>query len=191
MFNYPDGATPLEPEELHDLIPEYINTQSQLNEWEQANIIIAEKWAFKKKDILSVDFIQKLHKKMFDKTWKWAGQFRRSGKNIGVEWFLISSELKNLCDDVKYQLENKTFNFEEIAIRMHHRLVWIHPFPNGNGRHARLMADLLVVQKGLPRFSWGANESLYKSSPVRDKYIEALRLADLGDYSKLLEFSRT
>lgn len=188
---YPEGATPLEPEEIADLIPPHISTQEQLNAWEQANILVAEQWARKKKHILSIDFIQKLHKHMFNQTWRWAGKIRLSGKNIGVDWYMILEELRKLCSDVEYQLENNPFPDDEIAIRMHHRLVWIHPFPNGNGRHARLMADLFIMQQDLPRFSWGANQNLYESTPLRKKYIEALRLADKGDYSALIAFARS
>jgi Fic-DOC domain mobile mystery protein B len=190
-FNYPEGATPLEPEEIADLIPTHITTHEQLNAWEQKNIISAEKWARSKRDIISVHFIQALHKQMFNETWKWAGTFRCSGKNLGVDWHTIPVELKKLCDDVSYQLEHKTFSDDEIAVRMHHRLVWIHAFPNGNGRHARLMADLLIMQLGHPRFSWGINQDLYKATPIRKQYIESLRLADQGDYSKLITFARS
>ena len=190
-FNYPEGATPLELEEIADLIPTHISTQEQLNAWEQKNIISAEKWAQRKNDFLSVSFIQQLHTQMFNETWKWAGKFRRSGKNIGVEWPMIPVELKILCDDVDYQLKHKSFSYDEIAVRFHHRLVWIHPFPNGNGRHARLMADLLIVQHDNPRFSWGIKQDLYKATPIRKQYIQALRCADKGDYSKLVIFARS
>jgi mobile mystery protein B len=104
---------------------------------------------------------------------------------------MIPEELKKLCADIEYQLQHNSFPDDEIAIRLHHRLVWIHPFPNGNGRHARLMADLLIRQKGTPRFSWGSNQNLYKTTPGRKQYIEALRLADKGDYSALIVFARS
>lgn len=187
---YPIGATPLETEELADLIPLHITTQEQLNVWEQANIIAAEQWAKKKKHIVSIDFIKKLHYQMFNKTWKWAGKFRLTGKNIGVVWHIVPEELQKLCLDVLYQLKHHSFSDDEIAIRMHHRLVWIRPFPNGNGRHARLMADLFILQRGQPRFSWGASQNLYEMGPVRKKYIAALQLADRGDYSELVTFAR-
>lgn len=192
-FNYPDGATPLEYEEYLDLIPTHITTQEQLNAWEQQNIFAGEKWAQNKKIIVSVGFIQQLHKHMFDETWKWAGKFRRSGKNIGIDWHMIPVELKKLCDDVNYQLEHQSFSDDEIAIRLHHRLVWIHPFPNGNGRHARLMADLLIVKRGGKRFSWGMNQNLdlYKATPIRKQYIQALQQADKGDYDLLIAFARS
>ena len=189
-FNYPEGATPLELEEILALIPIHITTQEQLNAWEQRNIFFAQQWARNKKDIISSAFIQQLHKHMFNETWKWAGTFRRSGKNIGIDWHMIPVELKKLCDDVSYQLEHQSFSDDEIAIRMHHRLVWIHPFPNGNGRHARLLADLFIMQRNHPRFSWGMNQDLYKATEIRKRYIEALRLADNGDYAKLIAFAR-
>lgn len=190
-FNYPEGATPLEPEEIAYLIPAHITTHEQLNAWEQKNIISAEKWARVKKDIISVHFFQALHKQMFNETWKWAGTFRHSGKNIGVDWYTIPVELKKLCDDVLYQLFNKSFSHDEIAVRLHHRLVWIHAFPNGNGRHARLVADLLIMQFGYARFSWGINQDLYKATSIRNQYIYALRLADQGDYSAIIVFARS
>jgi Fic-DOC domain mobile mystery protein B len=190
-FNYPEGATPLEYEELAQLIPNHITTQEELNAWEERNILVAQEWAFKQKEILSVEFIKQLHEHMFNKTWKWAGQFRKSDKNIGIHWPQIYSQTKELCDDVQYQIEHNTYSKDEIAVRFHHRLVFIHPFPNGNGRHARLMADLLITQQGEQRFSWGMYQDLYKATPIRKQYIEALQRADRGDYSKLLEFVRS
>lgn len=190
-FRYPVGATPLEPEEIAKLIPTHISTQEELNAWEEKNILVAQQWAFKQKEILTVLFIKKLHKHMFNKTWKWAGEFRRSEKNIGINWLHIPVKLKELCDDVQYQLDHESYSKDEIVVRFHHRLVWIHPFSNGNGRHARLMADLLIVQQGGVRFSWGMYQDLYKAGMVRQQYIEALRLADQGHYSKLLTFARS
>lgn len=190
-FNYPEGSTPLEPEELAKLIPIHLTTQEELNAWEEKNILAAQQWAFKQKEILSVVFIKKLHEQMFNKTWKWAGEFRRSEKNIGIDWLHIPVKVKELCDDVQYQLDHESYSKDEIVIRFHHRLVWIHAFPNGNGRHARLMADLLITQQGGVRFSWGMHQDLYKANSVRKQYIEALQLADRGDYSKLLRFARS
>jgi Fic-DOC domain mobile mystery protein B len=190
-FNYPEGATPLDLDELQQLIPIHITTQQELNAWEEKNILVAQQWALKQKDIVSPSFIRKLHEQMFNKTWKWAGKFRTSEKNIGINWSHISVKIKELCDDVQYQWNHKTYSGDEIAVRFHHRLVWIHPFPNGNGRHARLMADLLVMQQGGMRFSWGMHQDLYKANDVRKRYIEALRCADLGDYAKLLLFARS
>ena len=190
-FNYPLGCTPLELEELAELIPNHIITQEELNAWEEKNIIVAQQWAFRQKEILSIEFIKKLHKHMFNKTWKWAGEFRKSEKNIGISWFQISVKIKELCDDVQYQLNNHSYSIDEIALRFHYRLVWIHAFPNGNGRHARLMADLLLIQQNKSRFSWGMYQDLHAANPIRKQYIEALQLADYGDYSKLLLFVRS
>ena len=176
-FKYPTGSTPLDPDEIVSLIPIHITTQDQLNEWEQVNI-------------LELDFCTKLHKKMFDRTWKWAGQFRQSNKNIGVFWEQVVNHLKVLLDDVKFQLENKTYPVDEIAARFHHRLVLIHLFPNGNGRHARLITDVLLFNSGEEKFSWG-KVNLVSNSRTRQAYISALRAADKGNYLPLLEFVRT
>ncbi|MBY0110349.1 MAG: mobile mystery protein B [Candidatus Babeliaceae bacterium] len=190
-FNYPPGSTPLETGELAGLLPKHITTQEELNAWEEKNIIEAEPWAFKQKDILSTLFIKKLHKRMFDKTWEWAGEFRTSEKNIGAYWAQVPMLLQVLCDDVRYQLERDAYSNDEIAVRFHHRLVSIHPFSNGNGRHARLMADVLIVQQGGSRFTWGMYQDLTKTTSVRKQYIQALQVADKGDYSKLLLFARS
>ena len=190
-FNYPNGSTPLDHDELSALIPDHITTQEELNAWEEKNILIAQQWAFKQKEILSVAFIKRLHEHMFNQTWEWAGKFRHTGKNIGIAWQNIPAALKELCDDVHYQLDHHAYSKDEIAIRLHHRLVWIHPFPNGNGRHARLMADLFIAHQGSTRFSWGMHQDLYKSTSVRKQYIEALQCADKGDFSKLLLFARS
>ena len=191
-FKYPTGSTPLDPDEIVSLIPIHITTQDQLNEWEQTNIIEAENWVFSHKQfqILELDFCTKLHKKMFDRTWKWAGQFRQSNKNIGVFWEQVVNHLKVLLDDVKFQLENKTYPVDEIAARFHHRLVLIHLFPNGNGRHARLITDVLLFNSGEEKFSWG-KVNLVSNSRTRQAYISALRAADKGNYLPLLEFVRT
>lgn len=194
MFEYPPGATPLDPDEASGLIPKHITTQGQLNEWEHANILEVEKWvsrqSFKLSEIITIEFIRKLHRRMFNKTWNWAGEFRKSNKNIGVDWLSISVALKKLMDDTSYQLENKVYSMDELTARFHHRLIGIHPFANGNGRHGRLMADIILLSQGLQRFSWGRAKNLVKSSPIRKKYITALRAADKMDFVLLLDFVR-
>lgn len=192
-FKYPIGSTPIDSDELKGLMPKHITTQEELNAWESENILEAELWAskLKRKDIISIDFIKELHKKMFDKTWRWAGTFRKSDKNIGVHWSQIETQLKNLCDDVKCWIEYKTYTPDEIAIRFHYKLAFIHPFSNGNGRMARLITNLLIVQLGGKEFSWGSHENLTRSTPVRTQYIEALQLADKDDCTKLLAFARS
>lgn len=187
------GATPLDPDEIMSLIPLHITTQEQLNEWEAANILHAENWLFAKtehKNFLTIDFIKLLHKKMFADTWKWAGNFRKTGKNIGVDPAKITTELKKLLDDVAHQLKHQTYPIDEIAYRFHHRLVWIHPFPNGNGRHAREMTDSLLVQNGESRFTWG-KKNLLQEGATRNEYIKALREADKHHYAPLAKFVRS
>ena len=191
IFKYPEGSTPLNADESAGLIPQHITIQSELNTWEEANIIEGERWAFrqKKAPLLTEGFVRSLHKKMFDQTWEWAGTFRSSNKNIGVDWLQVSMQLRNLLDNTQYQLDHNVYPEHELAVRFHHQLVFIHPFPNGNGRHARLMADLLLASNGKPRLTWGSRTLLTESSNVRKQYIDALRKADLGDIKKLIEIS--
>ena len=192
-FEYAPGATPLDPDESVGLIPSHISTQNELNEWEAANILKAESWLFlnaNHKDFLSIDFLKLVHKKMFGDTWKWAGIFRKTERNIGVCPYSIGPELKKLLDDVRYQVTEKIYSIDEVAYRFHHRLVVIHPFPNGNGRHSRLMTDLLLVQAGEDRFTWG-NQKLENEGPTRKLYINALKVADKHDYSELAKFVRS
>ena len=190
-IDYPAGATPLDADELASLIPGHIATQGELNEWEHANIVQGDQWARKqRKEILNDTFVRQLHKQMFGETWRWAGEFRKSNKNIGIDWPKISVELRKLLDDVHYQIEHASCPPDEIAVRFHHRLVAIHPFPNGNGRHARLMADLLVERLGQPRFTWGSC-SLVDAGETRRAYIAALQAADARDYAPLLAFARS
>lgn len=190
-LDYPPGATPLDADELASLIPRHITAQGELNEWEQLNIVQGEAWARRqRKDILGEAFVRQLHKQMFGETWSWAGSFRKSDKNIGAEWQQVGVKLRNLLDDVRYQIDSATYPPDEIATRFHHRLVAIHPFPNGNGRHARVMADLLVQQLGQPRFTWGS-KNLTEATDARTRYIEALRAADSGVIGPLRAFVRS
>ncbi|MBK9522258.1 MAG: mobile mystery protein B [Rhodocyclaceae bacterium] len=190
-LEYPPGATPLDADERASLIPGHITNQRELNEWEQLNILQGEAWAGKqRKEILSEAFVRQLHKQMFGDTWRWAGQFRKSDKNIGVDWLNISVELRKLLDDVAVQIAHTSYPPDEVAARFHHRLVAIHPFPNGNGRHARLMADLLAERLGQSRFTWGSR-SLVDASATRQAYITALQAADARNYTQLLVFARS
>ncbi|MBP7081600.1 MAG: mobile mystery protein B [Rhodocyclaceae bacterium] len=190
-LEYPPGATPLDADERASLIPGHITNQRELNEWEQLNILQGEAWAGKqRKEILSEGFVRNLHKQMFGDTWRWAGQFRKSDKNIGVDWLKISVELRKLLGDVAAQIEHTSYPPDEVAARFHHRLVAIHPFPNGNGRHARLMADLLAERLGQSRFTWGSR-SLVDASATRQAYITALQAADARNYTPLLVFARS
>ncbi len=192
-LEYPEGATPIDPDEASELLLTHITTREELDRWEQDNIIEALAWLekTKPKDILNETFIRKLHKQMFGNVWKWAGKFRQSDKNIGGQWWQISTDLKDLCDDSRLWVDSRNEPSDEIAVRFHHRLVSIHPFPNGNGRHARLMADLLLENiLDHPRFTWGS-ANLSNASDTRQRYIAALRAADGYNYQPLLEFARS
>ena len=193
-FHDAHGATPLDPDEATGLVPSHITTQGDLNAWEQINIIQGERWATrqKKRDLLDEGFIRDLHRQMFDKTWQWAGTFRKTNKNIGVDSTQVAVKLRNLLDNTKYQIENQVFDVDELAVRFHHQLVWIHVFPNGNGRHARLMADLLAMRLGRPRLSWGGGEAaITQVGVLRDQYLSALRAADRGQFNDLIAFARS
>ena len=193
-FSSPEGATPIDPDTLHDLIPS-LATQVELNEFEAANISKAMEWADRsrklKGNLLSISGLRLLHERMFDETWKWAGKFRRRELNIGIEPSQIQPTLASLMEDVKYWLENKTYSLDEIAVRFHYRIVKIHPFLNGNGRLGRLSADLLMEFHGGEKFSWGA-KSLTTDSDNRAQYLKFLREADkTGGVKSLLRFARS
>lgn len=191
-IDYSAGQTPLDPDEMQGLIPSHITTQSDLNEWEQANIMDALNWVSSKRnvDVLSESFCIELHKRMFGRTWKWAGTFRHSDKNIGVDWQHIPIKLRNLLDDARYWFEKEVYSADEAGMRFHHRLVLIHPFPNGNGRHARLMTDALLVSHKASKFTWGGNNLLGNDEPRR-AYLAALRAADAGNFALLVNFVRS
>jgi len=186
-----DAATPVDDEEKDALIPSYITTRGELNEAEQRNILEAEDWAFtRKRDVLDERFLDNLHKRMFQHVWKWAGTHRRTGKNIGVDAYKIPTELRRMIDDCRYWIDNETYPQDETAAKFHHRLVWIHPYPNGNGRHARLATDLLLKARGEPRFSWG-QRSLIDAGQTRQNYVAALRAADNHDFAPLIDFVKS
>lgn len=192
-FKYPAGATSLDQDEISGLIPLHITNQKQLNEWEAANILKATSWVSTTpeiKNFLTIHFLKKLHQQMFNDTWKWAGTFRKTEKNIGVTPAKITTELKKLLDDVLYQIVNSSYPIDEIAYRFHHRLVAIHPFPNGNGRYARIMTDILLIQTGQQKFTWG-NKTLGSDVLARRQYINALRNADKHDFTSLAIFVRS
>ncbi len=192
-FHHAPGATPLDHDEAAGLLPDHITTQRQLNEWEARNILSGQIWAFARKhdNLLSLEFLRLMHRKLFGETWKWAGQFRTTEKNIGIEAWKIGAELTTLCGDVAYQIEHKSYPLDEIAARFHHRLTFIHPFPNGNGRFSRIIADLLLAQNGGQKFTWGAGD-LIEAGEVRRRYIESLHIADeRRDYAPLLQFARS
>lgn len=187
------GATPLDSDEAEGLIPTHVSTREELNRLEHENIVEASQWlkTARPKYILDEAFIRKLHQKMFGRIWKWAGKFRKSDKNIGVAWEKIGVELHELLENTKAQIEHKSYPPDEIAWRFHHRLVSIHPFPNGNGRHARLATDLLLERiLHRPPFTWGGMSGVPEGE-IRTAYLDALHDADKGDYGKLTEFVRS
>jgi Fic-DOC domain mobile mystery protein B len=194
-FQYNLGQTPIDEEEKEELLIRTISTRSELDEFEQANILEAIEWSFKVKhnadELLSIYFIKELHKRMFSGVWSWAGSFRVTNKNIGVDKYLIEQELTNLIGDCKFWIDNQVYTEDEIAIRYKYRMVSIHPFPNGNGRHSRICGDILVSQVlNQPVFTWGGQD-LNNKGEARKKYLHALKQADMDDLSFLIKFARS
>ena len=192
-LQYTDGQTPIDEDEKEGLKIKSITTQGELDEFEQLNIEKAVEWTIhtrlKPEKILTEKFIKELQKKMYSDVWKWAGEFRKSDKNIGINWTQIGVELKNLLDDMKYWIDNSTFSPEEISIRFKHRIVMIHCFPNGNGRHSRMMADIIMENIfGKEIFSWHKS-NMVKANDIRKEYIAALRKADNGNINPLIKFA--
>jgi Fic-DOC domain mobile mystery protein B len=192
LFEQPDGATPLDPDEREGLIPTSIATRGELNAAEEINIAKAARWAYRQTrgDLLTDDFVKRLHKRMFGEVWSWAGQYRRTDKNIGIGAPDIPVAIHATVEDALYWVGHKSFAADELCARFHHHLVLIHAFANGNGRHARLMADLLIVQMGEAPFSWG-RVSLTNLGETRARYIAALKAADNHDIRPLLKFARS
>ena len=194
-MEYIDGQTPIDDDEIENLKIKTISTQEELDEFEQLNIEEAMQWVLSRKfkvgQIFTENFIRELHQRMFGNIWSWAGRFRKTEKNIGVEKHQISTQLKILCDDALFWVENNSFPPQELAIRFKHRLVSIHCFPNGNGRHSRLMADIIIekIFNEQP-FTWGF-KNISKPGEVRAAYLKALKQADRNNYQLLLEFSQS
>ncbi|MEO6852203.1 MAG: mobile mystery protein B [Mucilaginibacter sp.] len=196
-IEYNDGQTPLDEEEKEGLLISSITTRGELDEAEQRNIEDALLWLTQRRkkfipdEILTEEFVCNLHKRMLSGVWRWAGKFRTSEKNIGVKSYLIGTELRTLLEDCKYWIENETYPPEEIAIRLKHRIVVIHCFANGNGRHSRLMADVIIEKIfGKEAFGWASN-NLVSVGQNRANYLNALRSADQNDYADLIEFAKS
>ncbi|MBX2978099.1 MAG: mobile mystery protein B [Flavobacteriales bacterium] len=191
-WEFTGGETNLDHDEIEGLHIPLITTRAELDEHEQANIQRARIWLGKRKlkpaDILTDTFIKRLHKEMYNEVWKWAGQFRKTEKNIGVDPVRIATDLRQLLDDARFWVAHTTYPPDEIAIRVKHRIVCIHCFANGNGRHSRMLADLLATALGQPSFTWGARTDL---PDARDRYFDALRKADRGESAALIEFARS
>ncbi|MFV1991755.1 MAG: mobile mystery protein B [Acidimicrobiales bacterium] len=193
----PHGATPIDPDEAECLIQPHVPTRGELDELEEANIQLGLEWAQrravlgrKRVDVITEPFLYELHKRMFGEVWDWAGEVRSTDKNIGVDNHVVRAEVRKLIADARSWRENEVYAADELAVRFHHRLLVVHPFPNGNGRHSRLMADLIVQQLGRPPFSWG-ERSLTTTSELRTAYITALQRADRGKLQSLLGFARS
>ncbi len=193
-LTYQEGQTPLDEDEKEGLLIKTITTQGELNEFEQLNIENATEWLLTTKvkpaTVLTEKFIKILHKKMYGNVWKWAGSFRKTNKNIGVEWSKIPVQLKQLLDDAQFWVAQNTYTPTETAIRFKHRLVAIHCFPNGNGRHSRLMADIIMETVfDAAIFSWHQS-NMVKANDIRKEYISALKQADNGAITPLIEFAK-
>jgi len=194
-LHYEKGQTPIDEEEKEDLLLPTISTRGELDEFEQANIEKAIEWSLKistyRNEVLSIDFIKELHHRMFSDVWGWAGTFRSSNKNIGVDKLMIEQELMKLIEDCSYWVANKIYLEDEIAIRYKYRMVSIHPFPNGNGRHSRISGDILASKVfKRPVFSWGGH-GIGQEGKIRSRYLESLYSADQGNIRPLLEFARS
>lgn len=189
-MEYPEGATPLDPDEMEGLKYKHVTTRGELDELEQVNIESGLVWLSRQRaDVLTDDFVVTLHKRLFGKVWNWAGKFRKTGKNIGIDPIYIGVELRKLMDDARYWADHGTYDPVEAAVRFHHRMVFIHPFPNGNGRHARIMADAVLthVYQAKP-IDWAGGHGLQEMNDRRTAYIAALRAADQGNFAPLLAF---
>ena len=194
-IEYIEGQTPLDDDEKEGLRIPSITTREELDEFEQLNIEKAIQWTFGKKisveQLFSEKFIKELHKRMYGEVWKWAGTFRTSEKNLGIKNYLIAIELKQLLDDAIFWKKNNTYSPAELAIRFKHRLVSIHCFANGNGRHSRLMADLIMEKLYDSNFfSWGSS-NLVKATETRSNYIQAVKKADNNDIEPLISFAKS
>ena len=194
-FEYFDGQTPLDDEESRGLLIPTIATRGELDEFEQKNIEQAVQWiltrSFKPETVFTEDFIRTVHKRMFGEVWAWAGEFRKTNKNIGIDKWQIPTQLKGLLNDAMHWYNNGTYSYDEIAIRFKHRIVSIHCFPNGNGRHSRIMADIIIAKLFKEAgFSWGAG-NLVKKSNERTAYLKAVKEADAGNIHPLIVFSRS
>ena len=195
---YSDGNTPIRPEEAEQLIPK-ISTMKELNEYEALNILEAQRWAFSNRTMNSTNpldesYVRTLHAKMFDQVWKWAGTYRKHELNIGCDPRDILQRVPQLLGNVQYWLEHKTFLLDECFVRFHHQLVSkIHPFSNGNGRHARMITDIVAVKLGHPEFTWGAGKDLVAEGDARIRYLAALRASDgnENDVKALIGFARS
>lgn len=194
-LKYDEGQTLLEEEEKDGILVPTIATRGELDEFEQYNIEQAILWSmsrsFKPDMVFTEKFIRMVHQQMYGLVWRWAGEFRKTNKNIGVDKWQIATELRYLLDDGVFWHAHTTYLPDELALRFKHRLVSVHCFPNGNGRHSRLMADIIVSKVYRQEvFSWGA-AGLTRKGEARSAYLAALKAADTGNMQPLLQFARS
>jgi len=196
-LNETPGNTPIHPDDAAQLIPN-LATRSELDEWERSNILAGQNWAFnsrvmRARNPLDELYLRELHQRMFGETWKWAGKYRTRDVNFGCSFAEICQRISGLLGNVRFWIEKSTFDIDESAVRLHYQLVTeIHAFPNGNGRHARLLANVLRVKHGLPRFTWG-RANLTVTGQARERYFAALHAldADSTNIAPLLEFAKS
>lgn len=189
-----EHETPLTEEEARELIPS-LSTRAELNLAERTNILKARRWAMHprtlaREDLITDAFGRELHRRMFDQIWTWAGTYRKTERNLGWSVPRLTEGVYHAFADARAWLWHGTYSLHESAVRLHHRLVCVHPWPNGNGRHARLMADVLVRSRGGDELTWGAGARPADPHRLRRRYIECLRRADEGDVAPLLRFAR-
>ncbi len=193
LFGTDAGQTPLDPDDLAGLRLGFIATRGELDAAEQRNVAKAITWSRVRRPtpdrILDEPFVRGLHHRMFGDVWSWAGRYRTTSRNLGVDPWLISEGVGSLLGDARHWLAIGD-DHDAVSVRIHHRLVQVHPFANGNGRHARLYADLLVVGLGAQPFTWGALQNV-DAATIRAAYISALHAADAGDLASLIAFART
>lgn len=182
-----EGETPLD--DVSGLKLKKIITRAELDDAEAQNILkVYVKYTLNpatlKKVSFDLSFFRKLHKEMFGDVWSWAGEFRTTQTSIGVAANTIHQRLYQLQDNLKYW--DNEWDYLDTAVRLHHTLVKIHPFPNGNGRWARLATDLWLLKMGHQALSWGGN--ITEVSDARSAYIASLKEADQGNYEPLKIF---
>lgn len=196
----PDGATPITDDEAAGLKLTWVTTRGELNEVEQANIVAGlrrRRWrTADTADLLDEQSVRALHKDLFGEVWSWAGAYRSAERNIGVAPSEIAACVVNLVEDAKMWIGgDRPMPVDEVGVRFHHRLAQVHPFPNGNGRLARAITDLLLTSLGAETFSWGRasmdGRPIDRAGVMRERYIAALRRADGHDFATLSEFVRS
>jgi Fic-DOC domain mobile mystery protein B len=187
-----DGSTPLDHDQIKGIRFAHLTTMGELDELEDENIQRGLEWLNhqKTKDYLSIEFLCKLHEKLFGEVWKWAGKFRTVEVNISkYRHHDVRPQLHNFFEDIKLWISGGKMSWDEISAEMHHRLVTIHPFPNGNGRTTRIFTEYVQKRNQQQVTSWGSTRKIDQKKR-RDDYIKALRLADIGDFRALIDFMK-